>query len=297
MLNWRYHILSLTAVFLALALGILIGIGLTDSGVLDTSQTGLISDIQNDLEELGNHNDELSRDQAVSVRFQKDVYPFLVGGRLQGRQYALVVSSAVSDETRETVVSTINVAGGQVISTTTLDARFNADELAEKINGSFAAEPGFIPVSPENAAAWTGSALAAEIGLGGQPKMLEQLRDSFVISTQGRYGTPVNGVILLTRADNEQAPTYAEFEKRFVTVLREGNVRVIAGETTDAPVSEVTMFQNTETSNVDNLDSRIGQISLVFALGGEGGSFGVKHTADMLIPVLREPKPLPPAAP
>lgn len=297
MLNWRYHFLSLGAVFLALALGIIVGIGLSDSGAIETGQTDLISDIRTNLDELSTRNSELERQQSISSTFQKDVYPFLIGGRLQGRQYALVMSSTVPDEMRESVVSSINVAGAQVVSTTVLDPRFDAEKLAEEINAGMAADPAFHAVDPVTASSWAGEALATEIGKGGGTRFLELLKGTFVVSTGGNYAAPVNGVILLTYADNEQAPTYADFEKAFATVLRKGTVRVVAGEATTAPVSEIAMFQNTETSTIDNLDSRIGLISLVFALGGEGGSFGVKQTADMLIPILREPRPLPPAAP
>lgn len=297
MLNWRYHFLSLAAVFLALALGIIVGIGLSDSGAIETGQTDLISDIRANLDELSTRNSQLEREQAINSTFQKDVYPFLIGGRLQGRQYALVMSSTVPEEIRDSVVSSINVAGAQVISTTVLDPRFNAGEMAEKINEAMAADPAFSKVDAATAAGWAGEALAPEIARVAEPRLLQLLKGSFVTSFSGNYAAPVNGVILLTYADNEQAPAYAEFEKQFVTTLRKSNVRVVAGETTKAPVSEIAMFQNTETSTVDNLDSRIGQISLVFALGGEGGSFGVKQTADMLIPILREPGPLPPAGP
>jgi hypothetical protein len=40
---------------------------------------------------------------------------------------------------------------------------------------------------------------------------------------------------------------------------------------------------------VDNIDSRIGQISAVCVLAGEkgAGAYGIKTTADLLIPILR----------
>ena len=62
---------------------------------------------------------------------------------------------------------------------------------------------------------------------------------------------------------------------------------MVGTEPPDAPRSEIPLFQSVDVSSVDNLDSRIGQVSLVYVLSGEKGAFGVKPTADLLIPILR----------
>ena len=41
MLTWRYHLLSLVAVFLALGLGVLVGVSVSDTGVIAVSYTHL----------------------------------------------------------------------------------------------------------------------------------------------------------------------------------------------------------------------------------------------------------------
>lgn len=297
MLNWRYHLLSLTAVFLALTLGILIGAGLAGGDVINSIQDDLVIDIQSDLKELGDRNDELSREQAINERYQKDTYPFIVSGRLQGRKYALVMSAAAGDQARDAATSTVKFAGGQIVSITVLDSRFSAPELAEKVNSILVSTAPAEHVDESTAPEYVGKAIAPEIGKAGGGSILEALKGPLVVSTEGNYDAPVDGVILLTRAENEQTAGYSELESAFLVYLRENGVRAIACETTDAPISEIAIFQNTETSTVDNLDSRIGQISLVFALGGEGGSFGIKYTSDMLIPILREPRIAPVASP
>jgi hypothetical protein len=40
---------------------------------------------------------------------------------------------------------------------------------------------------------------------------------------------------------------------------------------------------------VDNLDQLSGKVALVFALGGAAGNFGVKESADSLLPDLLAP--------
>ena len=50
-------------------------------------------------------------------------------------------------------------------------------------------------------------------------------------------------------------------------------------------------------STVDNLDFVSGQVAMVFALVGAEGNFGVKGTADRLLPDLLTPSPGLPTAP
>jgi hypothetical protein len=106
----------------------------------------------------------------------------------------------------------------------------------------------------------------------------------------GNYDVPVDAVVIVTRADNEQAPAYTDLEKRFLLSLKDLGVPAVGAEQEDAPVSEIPLFQSVDVSSVDNLDSRIGQVSVVYILSGEKGAFGVKPTADLLIPILRAPR-------
>ena len=74
----RYHAASLVAVFLALAVGILIGAGLGDNLVSDT-EANLRDSLEGDIEDARGEADELQvaldRERAFSTR----AYPALVG--------------------------------------------------------------------------------------------------------------------------------------------------------------------------------------------------------------------------
>src|SRR5659263_770753 len=108
MLTWRYHLLSL------------VGISLSDNGLVDTSQDVLVEDIQHNIDDLQNQNNLLGRDRAINQRFQDDTFPFIVGGRLQGKRIAIVASSTAGDELQRKLTSAVHGAGGQVVSNTCL---------------------------------------------------------------------------------------------------------------------------------------------------------------------------------
>ena len=292
MLTWRYHLLSLMALFLALGLGVLIGIGISGNGVLEVSREEIVSGIQQDLDGLRAENNTLSRDRATSLRFQDDTFPFLVGARLQGKKIAVVASSTSGDEIQRNLTSAINGAGGQVVSTTILNSRFDVVATAAKLK----TDPQFANIDEAQFAGLVGKQMAADIGKAGGSKLLPALQGTLVESTSGRYDLPVDAVVLITRADDIQVPAYGDLEKRLLLGLKDLGLPAVGTEPADAPRSEIPLFLSVDVSSVDNLDSRIGQVSLVYVLAGEKGAFGVKPTADMLIPILRIPKLQVPAA-
>jgi hypothetical protein len=62
-------------------------------------------------------------------------------------------------------------------------------------------------------------------------------------------------------------------------------------EATETDPSSIQFFTSHDLSTVDNLDQVAGQVALVFALLGAEGNFGVKDTADSLLPDLLTPAP------
>ncbi|MHB8792778.1 MAG: copper transporter [Thermoleophilia bacterium] len=290
MLTWRYHLLSLVAVFLALGLGVLVGISVSDTGVIETSQDVLVQDIQHDLDGLRTENSQLGRDRATSIRYQDDTFPFIVGGRLQGKRIAIVASSAAGDEIQRKLTSAIHGAGGQVVNTTVMNPRFDLPAVTAKVKADLKSDPAFASVDDASLTTAIGRQLARDVSKGGGVKLLTSLQGTVVDSFNGNYDVPVDAVVIVTRADNEQVPAYTDLEKNFLLNLKELGIPAVGAEQEDAPVSEIPLFQSVDVSSVDNLDSRIGQVSVVYILSGEKGAFGVKPTADLLIPILRAPK-------
>jgi hypothetical protein len=110
-----------------------------------------------------------------------------------------------------------------------------------------------------------------------------------VDSTNGNYELQVDGILLLTQADDSYSPHYSDFEREFILNLKNLGFVIAGGEPADAPRSEVPMFIAMGIPSADNVDSRIGQLSLVYALAGDRDTYGIKPTSDMLIPILRIP--------
>ena len=94
MFDLRYHVASLAAVFLALVIGILVGVGISDRGLVDKAQRRLleqrVSQLESDLADARRRGQELAAQQRAAQEFVAETYPTLIGDKLRGKRIALV---------------------------------------------------------------------------------------------------------------------------------------------------------------------------------------------------------------
>lgn len=164
MINFRYHVVSLTAVFLALAIGLVVGTAALNGPVADSLKdqvTALSKDNSNYRDQANQYRDELNRAQ----EFATEVSAPLVAGKLTGRRVLLVALPGGQDYL-DGVASMLAVAGAKVTATVTVQDKFfdptNDVELLDLANK--ASQPtvpaGGLPVNSDGVE--TSSALLAQ---------------------------------------------------------------------------------------------------------------------------------------
>ncbi|MET8153136.1 copper transporter [Actinoplanes sp. NPDC049668] len=131
MINFRYHVVSLTAVFLALAIGLVVGTAALNGPVADTLKDrvdALSKDNSNYREQANQYREELNKAQD----FATEVSPALLGGKLAGRKILVMVMPSGQDYA-EGVTAMLNAAGARITGTVTVQDKFfdpaNAYEL------------------------------------------------------------------------------------------------------------------------------------------------------------------------
>jgi len=112
-IDFRYHLVSLVSVFLALAVGIVLGAGPLRENLGDqlTKQVDALRKEKDDLRVAN-----ATKDASIEHRddFVTGFTPRLVAGELTNRTVAVVRTPGVDDATVDTVVSTLGTAGGTV---------------------------------------------------------------------------------------------------------------------------------------------------------------------------------------
>src|ERR1051326_4252376 len=115
MFDLRYHVASLAAVFLALVIGILVGVGISSGGFVKSGErkllTGQISELHNQLNAANKRSHDLSEAQQAGQTFVKSTYPALMSSRLAGRRVAIVFVGGIDGGTRSLVERTLSDAG------------------------------------------------------------------------------------------------------------------------------------------------------------------------------------------
>ncbi|GIM96337.1 copper transporter [Paractinoplanes toevensis] len=122
MINFRYHVVSLTAVFLALAIGLVVGTAALNGPVADNLKnqiTALNKDLSSKRDQINQNREEINRSQ----EFATEIAPFYLADKLTTRKLAVVALPGTS-EFADAVISMLKVAGATVTAKVTVQDKF-----------------------------------------------------------------------------------------------------------------------------------------------------------------------------
>ena len=282
----RYHAASLVAVFLALAVGILIGAGLGDNLVSDT-EANLRESLEGDIEDARGEADDLQvaldRERAFSSR----AYPALVGDRLQGERIGVLALGDLSAELSASIEAALEPTGAELVEVAVVRRPPDTAALASELPPKQGDEIQEDPAALED----LGELLGAQFALG-NGRLLDRMRDNLFSRSSGEGGR-LDGVILarapVGELDEEDAANTGALEGGLVRGVAESGVTAVAVERSDASESAIPFFAPFGIATVDSVDLVSGKAALVFALLGADGSFGIKDSANSLLPELLSP--------
>jgi hypothetical protein len=172
MFDYRYHALSLAAVLLALAVGVVIGVAIGDSNLVSSAKSGIVHDLSSEVSGADRQAGQLRVQLAGEETFANDLYPIAVHGLLAGRNVGLVFLGASSDRINGLVREAVTDAGGNLMTVVAVHEPLNLAGLASAAAGtSYAALDAGQPAPGEEAAAAGASARAkGPTGAGGDPR-------------------------------------------------------------------------------------------------------------------------------
>jgi hypothetical protein len=284
----RYHVASLAAVFLALVIGILVGVGIADRGYVDKGVRGLleqrIAKLQSDLADARTKSENLAAEQRATQAFVTDTYPELMANRLRGKNIALVFLGPSDSQIRANLEQAL-ADGGANGWVRVRALKFPLD--VPQIDNTLAGDPSLARYVGDARLPALGKSLAEELAAGGKAPLWSTLAEQIVAERAGSEKRPADGVIVVRTAGKQYHGT-AKFLAGFYSGLIAAPVPVVGVETTDASQSTVKAFHRNGISSVDNVDEAIGKFALTLLLdGAKAGDYGVKPSAaDGVLPPL-----------
>jgi hypothetical protein len=278
----RYHATSLIAVFLALAIGILVGAEF-GGDALNSTRKDLEHSLVGNLQDARSRADELNAELNRSNEFGERVYPVLTRDRLAGRRIAIVALGGLPGEITDEVKEALAPTGAKLVGVGVVREPVDVNGLAEDL-----ARTRFADLrGNSDALTELGTGLGRQLVVGGT--LLDVVRGDLFSRASGTFGG-LDGVIVVRDQPEEMGPVQDANADRLEEALMAGitatRMPAVGVETSTAESSSVSFFQSNDLASVDDVDLTAGQLALVFALLGADGSFGVKGTADQLLPDL-----------
>lgn len=129
MYNLRYHIASLVGVFLALALGLVLGGLVVRQGYFDEQQSAIVSSLKKEFAELQETNTALENDLKAQEQYSSAMTSQWISGRLQGTTL-VILTSGNEEKGVEAAQEAMKDAGGSSIVVTLAKSEFGLNDVA-----------------------------------------------------------------------------------------------------------------------------------------------------------------------
>jgi hypothetical protein len=278
----RYHAASLIAVFLALAVGILVGAEFGGDALTNTRKD-LEHSLVGNLQDARSRADELSGQLNRADEFGERVYPVLTRDRLSGRRIAIVALGDLPSDLVGRVEDALGPTGARLVGVGVVREPVDLNGLASDLAKTRFVDPRANP----DALTELGTGLGRQLVLGGT--LPEVVRGQLFSRASGSFGG-LDAVIVVRDQPEDMGPVQRSRANQLESALMAGitgtRTPAVGVETTTSEPSSVSFFQSSDLSSVDDVDLTAGQLAMVFSILGAEGSFGVKGSADRLLPDL-----------
>jgi hypothetical protein len=300
-ISFRFHLVSLVAVFLALGLGVLTGTTVLNRGIVTqleqrTDQLAETSGrLREDVRDLQTETDRWSR-------FGEQVMEYVVDGRLAGTEAVLITQEGTDTAVIDRVRRGLDSAGAELRAVLSLDDRLalqnesDVQELNQVI--------GVQEEDPDALSEAMAGVLADRLAFGVQePDVLDELLAAGFLLSRGpgldaaaleKLGGPEQVTIVVAGGRGTPIIEPQRLLVPLVDSLAEKGALVVAAEALETEYPFVTLLRSDGAvsgliATQDNVDQIPGELGLVLALENlvidrRPGHYGVKEGAERLLP-------------
>jgi hypothetical protein len=300
LISFRYHLVSIVAVFFALALGMLMGTNLLNQGVIEElqRQTDAAKARANNLrEELDRVDDELTTLQTLTG----DIEDLILDGKLADRETVIVTADGVDVALVADARDALERAGAEIVGLIFVTPRIGLEDDAARsdlagIVGGSASDP-TEALATEAGAAFGQRLVDGSDGFG--LDVLAELSGSGFVSVRGQTDlTTIGGsdqvLVALAGDDDEPSADPVPFLMSMLDEVVQGGGAAAAAEVTDPAYQFVSLVRDLpeldgNVVTVDNGDSAPGRLGLVLGLErllqtGQGGDYGIDGDLPLIPP-------------
>ena len=288
MFDLRYHAASLAAVFLALIIGILVGVGITRGGFVSSAERGAlnaqVADLRDQRDTAREHITELEHEEQANQDFVEATYPALMADRLRDKKIVLLSIGSIDPSVRTNVIQALRDAGAPY-PVRIRSLKVPVDDKA--LDAAMGGHPALAQYRGNDRLPDLGRELASEVVSGGRMPLWDSLASELVSEQIGGSRSAADGVVV-ARSVKAQKDGTARFLQGFYSGLAGAGVPAIGVEVSGAVNSAIPAFERSSLSTVDSIENTPGRLALALLLaGGQSGNYGVESTAtDGVLPLV-----------
>jgi hypothetical protein len=300
----RQHAISLAAVFLALAVGVVLGSGLLSnariSGLRDEAKN-----LHNQVDGLNGEKDALNGKLASSNAFDTQMAGRMVHDTLNGKSLVIFRAPDARDEDVDAVYKIVGQAGGAVSGIVTLTQEFvdanSAEKLHSVVNSSVLPAGAQLSTQLVDQGSQAGDLLGIAVLINRDPAVppvddaqrdtvLAALRDTGFIGYGNQHIGASNAAVVISGGSlGNDAGNQGVSVARFAAALApHGSGVILAGRdgSSDGPaavgVARADAAVTPVISTVDDVDAESGRVTAVLGVadlinGGHTGQYGTGH--------------------
>ena len=208
MFDFRYHVASLAAVFVALVLGILVGVGVSSNDTLSHSERKLLNEQKAELQArytaLAGQLNALQDEERAASAFSSAAYSAVMRDRLKGKRLGIVFVGPSNARLRSLVEGALTDANGVATRYRSLQVPVDPEAIQKAIASRPALAAKYAgPAGLEK----LGKELGVELVKGGKAPLWGPLSSLLVVERLGGMRGPLDGVVVARTAPSQHGPT------------------------------------------------------------------------------------------
>lgn len=282
--NIKFYVILVVSIFAALGIGVYIGFILDVQDLVADQRTEIVSEIEDRFDFLSEENSEL-RQSLDKIKLTNSKYEYfiestheeIIKDKLKDINVAIIETN--SDYMYSGTGQVLDMAGAKLTNVTTItDKLMNEDLLVELYNKLE------IPIPEDNIIKNTIENLAQVILSGETNELINELNNEGFIEVVGPINEPIKYVIVAGGSLVDPGERIKLIDNTIIDISREMLVPVIGIEKSEANYSYMGAYKEFNITTIDNIDTIIGKVALVLAMEGRPGHYGLKETAEDLVP-------------
>lgn len=286
-INLKYYVITIVAIFLAIGIGIFIGIMLDGQELIVEQQQQLVSQLESKFGDFKAKQDEqqqridfLNAEREKNLRFMDTAYPEMAANTLKGLDVLILETS--EDYAYSGISDPFKLAGVQSVTNILIkDSFFLADDVtAQEVSATLQLKGS----SKEEIQKQLIRSFTNALVKGDNIHLLEYLNEQKMIEYPEGVPFPVDHIVIAGGSSTDEKGILNSLEVPMINIIKASNIPVMAVEKLNVAFSNIPDYKKLRISTVDNVDTIIGKISMLMVVSGQEGHFGEKETAEQLMP-------------